>query len=159
MDELLAFWLKLATIFLFSIVKYGFGLFTAINLDTGILPSILANLAGGAIGLLLFINFGSFITKKYYSYRYKNKPHQRFSGWNRFLVRVRKYMGLFGIAFLSPILLTLPVGAMMALQITTNKTKIFIYMFSGCILWSSIFFLLSLYLDTNLYDVVLSIFS
>jgi hypothetical protein len=134
-------------------------LFTAINLDTGILPSILANLSGGAIGLLIFINFGSFITKKYYALRYKNKVYQKFNNWNRFLVKVRRSMGLWGISILSPILLTLPVGAMLALQITSNKTKIFIYMFSCCILWSSIFFFLSLYLDINLYEVVMSYFT
>ena len=157
--DLVAYWSKLITIFLFSIVKYGLGLFTAINLDTGIFPSILANLAGGAIGLLIFINFGSFITKKYYALRYKNKIYQKFNNWNRFLVRVRCSMGLWGISILSPILLTLPVGAMLALQITRSKTKIFIYMFSCCILWSSIFFFLSLYLDINLYEVVMSYFT
>lgn len=157
--DLVAYWSKLITIFLFSIVKYGLGLFTAINLDTGIFPSILANLAGGAIGLLIFINFGSFITKKYYALRYKNKVYQKFSNWNRFLVKVRRRMGLMGISILSPILITLPVGAMLALQITSSKTKIFIYMFSCCILWSSIFFILSLYLDINLYEVVMSYFS
>lgn len=157
--DLVAYWSKLITIFLFSIVKYGLGLFTAINLDTGILPSILANLAGGAIGLLIFINFGSFITKKYYALRYKNKVYQKFNNWNRFLVKVRRSMGLWGISILSPILLTLPVGAMLALQITSNKTKIFIYMFSCCILWSSIFFFLSLYLDINLYEVIMSYFT
>ena len=156
--DLVAYWSKLVTIFLFSIVKYGLGLFTAINLDTGILPSILANLAGGAIGLLIFINFGSFITKKYYEIRYRNRAYVRFSNWNKFLVRVRQRMGLLGISFLSPILLTLPVGAMLALQITANKTKIFVYMFSCCIFWSSVFFFLSLYLDINLYDVIMGYF-
>lgn len=71
--DLVAYWSKLITIFLFSIVKYGLGLFTAINLDTGIFPSILANLAGGAIGLLIFINFGSFITKNTMPYDIKIK--------------------------------------------------------------------------------------
>lgn len=157
--DIISYWSKLVTIFLFSIVKYGLGLFTAINLDTGILPSIMANLAGGAIGLLIFINFGSFVTKKYYAIRYKSKPYPRFNQWNKFLVKVRKSMGLLGISILSPILLTLPVGAMLALQITSNKTKIFIYMFSCCILWSSLFFFLSLYLDINLYEVIMSYFA
>jgi hypothetical protein len=157
--DIVSYWSKLVTIFLFSIVKYGLGLFTAINLDTGILPSILANLAGGAIGLLIFINFGSFVTKKYYAIRYKNKPYHRFNQWNKFLVKVRRNMGLVGISILAPILLTLPVGTMLALQITTNKTKIFIYMFSCCILWSSLFFFLSLYLDINLYEVIMSYFA
>ncbi|MBL7790320.1 MAG: hypothetical protein JNL75_10875 [Chitinophagales bacterium] len=157
--DIVAYWSKLITIFLFSIVKYGLGLFTAINLDTGIIPSILANLAGGAIGLLIFINFGSFITKKYYEVKYRNNTYHRFNRWNKFLVKVRRSMGLFGISFLSPILLTLPVGAMLALQITDNKTKIFIYMFSCCIFWSSVFFFLSLYLDINLYEVIMSYFT
>lgn len=157
--DVVSYWSKLVTIFLFSIVKYGLGLFTAINLDTGILPSILANLAGGAIGLLIFINFGSFITKKYYEIKFRNKTYHRFNRWNKFLVKVRKSMGLLGIAFLSPILLTLPVGTMLALQITGNKMKIFVYMFACCIFWSSVFFILSLYLDINLYDVIMSYFT
>lgn len=157
--DLVAYWSKLVTIFLLSIVKYGFGLFTAINLDTGIIPSIIANLAGGAIGLLLFINFGEWITRKYYEIKYRNRPYHRFNSWNKFLLKVRKNMGLVGIAFLSPILLTLPVGVMLALQITANKRKIFVYMFSACIIWSSIFFVLSYILDINLFDVIINYFS
>ena len=141
--DLLAYWSKLTTIFLLSIIKYGLGLFTAVNLNTGFLPSILANLAGGAIGLILFINFGKWITLKYYEIKYKNKTYKRFSGWNKFLLKVRKRMGLKGISFLSPILLTLPVGVMLALQITASKRKIFLYMFSSCIFWSAVFFVLS----------------
>lgn len=157
--EIVSYWSKLLTIFLLSIIKYGLGLFTAINLDTGILPSIIANLAGGAIGLILFINFGHWITKKYYAIRYRNKSYHRFNSWNKFLVKVRKKMGLLGISILSPILLTLPVGVMLALQITANKRKIFVYMFACCILWSSIFFILSYLVEDNLYDLLMHYFS
>jgi hypothetical protein len=133
--DALSQWSQIVVIVLLSIFKYGIGIFSAINSSIGFWPSILVNLIGGGIGILLFIHFGYWITKKYYDYKFKKDKYKRFSWWNRFLVNVKRKFGLIGIAIFSPILLTIPVGVMLALQITANKYKIFRYIFGGCIFY------------------------
>jgi hypothetical protein len=147
--EALSQWSQIVIIVLLSIFKYGFGIFSAINSSIGFWPSILANLIGGGIGILMFIHFGYWITIKYYQIRYKNKPKNKFNWWNRFLVFVKRRFGLTGIAIFSPIILTIPVGVMLALQITADKHKIFKYIFGGCILWSALFFILNQFIDLS----------
>lgn len=147
--EAVSEWWQVVIIVSLSIFKYGFGIFSAINSSIGFWPSILANLIGGGIGILLFIHFGYWITLKYFEYRYQKNSYKRFSWWNRFLVTLKRKFGLIGIAFFSPIILTIPVGVMLALQITANKYKIFRYIFGGCIFWTCIFFILNQYIDLS----------
>lgn len=147
--DALSQWSQIVVIVLLSIFKYGFGIFSAVNSSIGFWPSILANLIGGGIGILLFIHFGYWITLKYYEIRYRTKTYHRFSWWNRFLVKLKRKFGLIGIAFFSPIILTIPVGVMLALQITANKYKIFKYIFGGCIFWTCVFFILNQFIDLS----------
>lgn len=147
--DALSQWSQIVVIVLLSIFKYGFGIFSAVNSSIGFWPSIIANLVGGGIGILLFIHFGYWITKNYYRIRYKNKTYKRFNWWNKFLVKLKRKFGLIGIALFSPILLTIPVGVMLALQITANKLKIFKYIFGGCIFWTAIFFILNQFIDLS----------
>jgi hypothetical protein len=56
------------------------------------------------------------------------------------LVKVRQHAGLTGIAFLTPIFLSIPVGVLLALDLTTHKAKIVYSMVASCIFWSAVFF-------------------
>lgn len=149
--DYLSNWSQIILIVLISILKYGLGIFTAINSSLGFWPSIIANMAGGGIGVFIFTFLGSIIKKKYIAFRYKNKKPKRFSRWNRFLIHFRNRFGLVGIAFLSPILLTIPVGVILSLQITENKIKIFFYIYTGCLIWSWVFFLIHHFFNLKIF--------
>lgn len=144
-------WAQIAIIVLVSIFKYGIGIFTAINSSLGFWTSIVSNMIGGGIGVFMFTYLGSFIKKIYIKFRYKNKKPIIFNKWNRFLIRFRRNFGLIGIAILSPIILTIPVGVILSLQITDNKVKIFFYIFSGCLIWSWIFFLIHHFFNIKIF--------
>jgi len=61
-------------------------------------------------------------------------------GWHRrSLVKVRSRYGLIGIAFLTPIILTVPIGTFLANSMTKDKRDVLIYMFISFSFWSVIF--------------------
>jgi hypothetical protein len=142
-------WVQILLIFLLSIVKYGFGLFTAVNSNLGWWKSILANLVGGAIGVWMFTYFGTII-KQWWNRRTGAKPIDKTSFWYQFQMILKDRFGLIGIAILSPIILTIPVGVVLALQLTNNRKKIFFYIYAGCIVWSAIFYAVGYFLDFHI---------
>ena len=135
------YWTEIFTIFFLSTVKFGFGLISAVYFEVEKPHAFIANILGGALGVYLYTFFGSIIKKTYLSIRYKKTTPKKFSKWNRAMIHFRKRFGMLGIALLSPVLLSIPVGVILAIQITNSKLKIFLFMFSGCLFWSLIFFL------------------
>ena len=61
-----------------------------------------------------------------------------FTKRNRRLVTIFRKYGLFGIAFLTPVLLSIPIGTIVANSFEPKKRKIFIYMFISILFWSTL---------------------
>ena len=59
-----------------------------------------------------------------------------FSRFSRTLVKIRQSYGLPGIAVLTPVFLTVPVGAFMAASLTSNKKQIALQMGMAFLGWS-----------------------
>jgi len=125
-------------IFLTSTVKFALCSSTVVAANMGISGTV-SNVLGGFAGILLFTYLGSKI-RVWLIHRFPNKFGRRFSKGSRFLVKVRKHSGLAGIAFLTPIILSIPVGVMIALDLTTHKSKIIYSMGVSCIFWAAVFF-------------------
>ncbi|CAN5394683.1 hypothetical protein BH11BAC2_BH11BAC2_23420 [soil metagenome] len=67
----------------------------------------------------------------------KSGPEKRvFSSNSRKIVKVWKTYGLMGIAFLTPVILSIPIGTVIANSFEGNRKKIFVYMFFSILLWS-----------------------
>jgi membrane protein YqaA with SNARE-associated domain len=121
-----------------STVKFGFVASTVVAANLGI-PGTVANLIGGIAGIFLFVQIDEFAQNwliKTFPKKFKNK----FSKRTRFLVRVKQTFGLAGIAFLTPIVLSIPVGVFFAMDLTTNKKKVLINMIIACIFWAAVFY-------------------
>jgi hypothetical protein len=67
------------------------------------------------------------------------KPKKVFSKRARMMVRIKTKYGLVGIALLSPLIISLPVGVFLAMRYFKNKKKVFVYMLGGVIIWSLIY--------------------
>jgi hypothetical protein len=66
-----------------------------------------------------------------------SKPAKKiFTRRNRKVVRIWRKYGLFGIAFLTPVFLSIPIGTILANSLVDNRRKIIIYMFFSLLLWS-----------------------
>lgn len=61
-----------------------------------------------------------------------------FTKRNRRIIRIWKKYGLAGIAFVTPCIISIPVGTIVANSFVKNKKKIFLYMFISIVCWSLI---------------------
>lgn len=64
------------------------------------------------------------------------KKKKIFSASSRRFVRIWRKYGLLGLAFLTPVVISIPIGTIVANAFESNKTKIFIYMFFSILFWS-----------------------
>ncbi len=66
-------------------------------------------------------------------------PQKIFSKRSRKFVRIWRKYGLIGVAFLTPVLFSIPIGTIIANSFENNKQKIFVYMFLSIVFWSVTF--------------------
>jgi hypothetical protein len=127
-----------ATIFLMSIAKFGVTSIAVMAAGMGV-GGVVANLTGGIAGVLIFTYLGSAFSR-WLAQQYPNRYGKKFSKRTRFLVRVKKSFGLGGIALLTPVVLSIPVGVLFSLSFTQNRRKVFWGMTASCLLWGLVFF-------------------
>lgn len=143
-------------IFLGSIVKFSMGSLTAIAANLGLSGS-LANVIGGIIGIVIFTYLGSYM-QEYLVKKYPRRFGRKFTKSNRLLVRVKQKFGLNGVAALTPIALSIPVGVMFALTLTHDKKKILISMVVSTLIWATLLFMPYFLFDINIVEVIRKIF-
>jgi len=139
-------------IFLGSIVKFSMGSLAAIAANLG-LGGSLANIIGGIIGIVLFTYLGGYM-QDYLVKKFPKRFGRRFTSSNRFLVRIKQKFGLGGIAALTPIVLSIPVGVLFALALTHDKKKILVSMLASMFFWATILFLPYFLFDINVVDII-----
>lgn len=106
-------------------VYLGYGLFRAIMITT----------LGGVLGFFIFFKFGLIIYRWYSSlFRQKNKP--KFSRKNRIIVKIKSKYGLWGLAILTPCLLSIPIGAFLASRYYSKDKRTFPIFIVFIIIWS-----------------------
>jgi hypothetical protein len=121
------------------------------------LGGALSNIIGGIIGVVLFTYLGSFI-QEYFVQKFPKRFGRKFTRSNRFLVSIKQKFGLGGIAALTPIFLSIPVGVLFALALTHDKKKILLSMLVSVFFWASVFFVPYFAFHINIIDIVRSVF-
>lgn len=139
-----------------SIVKFSMGTLTAIAADLG-LGGSLANVIGGIIGIVLFTYLGG-VMQDWMVKKFPKTFGRKFTRTNRMLVHVKQKFGLGGIAVLTPIVLSIPVGVMFALSLTHDKRKILLSMIGAMLFWATALFLPYFLFDINIMEWVRSLF-
>ena len=72
-----------------------------------------------------------------YSYVTMNQPEKKiFTKKSRRIVRIWKKYGLIGIALLTPILLSIPVGTFIASRLVPQRSTVILYMLFALLFWS-----------------------
>lgn len=114
-------------------LAYGFSFFEAVVITS----------LGGFSGVLLFVTLSDVILKKYKEQKYKKenveapkKKKKIFSKKNRLIIHVKQRFGLVGIATLTPLLFSIPIGCFLAVRYFKNKQRVIIYMFASILFWS-----------------------
>ena len=125
-------------LFISSALKYSFAAFAVLAGNMGPWGTF-SNVLGGIVGIVAFTVFGDYL-KKFLISRNPKKYGMRFTKYTRKLVFIKKYIGLGGLAFITPILLSIPLGVSLALVLTSNERKIITYMILSLFFWALVFF-------------------
>ena len=98
-----------------------------------LLQTIILSISGGVFGILFFSIFSKPLKKIFPVIKKKKK------GMTDVLVIkiIRKY-GLIGLTIISPVLLSIPVGTLLALHLFPNKKKTIFYLIISVVMWSLI---------------------
>lgn len=128
----------------FAGTKYAMAILFIFSYNFSFWESVLLATGGGMLGVFFFSYFGDAMRTIWHRF-YPPKPVTKtvINKRRRFIVRIRQKYGLAGIALLTPFILTVPVGVLIAGTFYKNKLQVFSYMFASFTFWS--FLLCSLY--------------
>jgi hypothetical protein len=148
MNELL----KILSVFLTCSFAFKIGFPTAmIAFEMNFVKVILVTCGGGIAGNILFTYISAAIIRAIHNFRAKrNLIHKKkiFNKFNRRVIRVKQRFGLAGIAFITPMFLSTPVGAFIAERFYRDKKKIILYLCISTVLWAfSLYFIITLFYD------------
>lgn len=129
--------LKAIPVYFSSMLKFIFGPLGGFAAGLELVTTILVTVAGMMTVVFSFTYAGTWIREKII-HRFFGK-RKRFTQNNRKFVRIWKKYGLFGVAALTPVLLTPIGGTLLALSSGSPKEKIIIFMFISASVWSVVF--------------------
>jgi hypothetical protein len=128
--------LKMLTVILWSAVKYIVGIGFAIGFGYNLIETLLLTVGGGMLGVVVYLYLWTFILGIYHRYFPKKVKPIKFSKNKRRLVTIIKKYEVWGIAFLTPMILTPPLGTILASTIEPNKWRIKLIMFISFCFWT-----------------------
>jgi hypothetical protein len=128
--------LKMLTVMLWSAVKYIVGISFAIGFGFSPIEILILTIGGGMLGVLVYLYLWALILSIFYRFFPKKPKPIKFKFLTRKLVVfIRKYE-VWGIAFLTPLLLTPPLGTILAASIEPNKWRIKMIMLLSFSFWT-----------------------
>src|ERR1044072_4939447 len=128
--------LKIVTVILLSSFKFIVGISTAILYDFNQLEILVLCVGGGMFGVIVSLYAWENILKLYHRYFPRKPKPVKFSKWKRRLVHFIKKYEVWGIALLSPILLSIPLGTILSAAIEHDKWRIKFIMFCSLCFWT-----------------------
>jgi hypothetical protein len=138
--------IQFVLLFLLCTVKFVVGLpaaYAAFNL--GFLELTLFGSLAGLTGVSAFMFFSDYLFRFWDAFRIrffppkKNVKRKIFSRSSRFYVKIIRKYGLAGIAFITPTIISIPVGTLLARRLYPDRKKVFLYLLASVVLWSLTF--------------------
>ncbi len=158
--------LKIIQVFLLASVKYVVTFPFAILIGLNFQQTLIAVTLGGIAGFFFFYHFSGFAIKRFhhvktflrkyipYSIRLKYRQfliwrktltgEKVFSRRNRLIVSFRAKFGLAGIIILSPVILSIPIGAFLLNKYYSKNKLARPYMVLSIISWTAVFVVFAL---------------
>lgn len=156
---------KLIQVLFISGIKFLFAPLISIGYGFNYFQTAGITAAGGILGILFFYFLSRWIIRQYYKYcpvvfsyfsgekveqakkilNCQDIPKKKFTRKNRLIINIRKKYGFLGIILLTPVLLSIPIGAFLAQKYYSKRNNVLVYMSISVVLWSffisSVFFL------------------
>jgi uncharacterized membrane protein len=133
---------EIIAVFLLSTVKFVFGAVPmALSMGFPFFEAVTITSLGGFTGVTFFVLMSDklmmYLKKRNAFRHHQNQSAKKiFTRRNKTIVKVKHRYGLPGIALLTPLLLSIPIGCFIAVRYFKNKHQILIYMFCSILFWS-----------------------
>ena len=139
---------KILGLLAFSTLKFFFSPSAALLAGYSFFETIFITVVGGYTGFVLFFFAGKAMVAWFHRV-FKRKKKKLFNKRNRMIVKIKAKYGLMGIAVLTPLLLSIPVGALLASYYFPRAKRTLPIFFICLVIWSFILTSLwSLFIDT-----------
>ncbi len=122
---------KYLSVIAISMLKFAGGPLTGLAIKLSWIETAICSVLGMMLTVSLIVFSGDFIRKIFR----KDKP-KKFTKMTRYGVKIRQKFGLAGIAFLTPILFTPPVGAALSVAFRYDKRAILLQMLISAMAWA-----------------------
>jgi hypothetical protein len=93
-------------------------------------------MSGGITGVIVFTYLGAIISKKLSKYHFFKIKYKTI----RKLIKLKNGYGLMGIAFITPVVISIPVGCIFSASIEHNKLRVIRIQAMSVIIWSAVLF-------------------
>lgn len=164
----IAYWLKIIEVGLIASVKFMFAPFEAERYHFTFWESFAMTTIGGLVGIYVFYYAGSKVTtwwrhivalvKSIFIRKpvkeIECKPRKIFTRGRRFIIGIKMKFGLAGVAFVTPCLISIPIGTIVAANFYRKKRGVMIYFIVSLILWSFLLNGIAHYLRLSQYIVI-----
>jgi hypothetical protein len=156
-----AYLIKLVSVLLWSAFKYLVGFFIAIGSPPhfGFFETVITNVGGGMLGVIAYLYVWEYWVALWKKWK---KPDTiegvRMTKRKRWIVKFIARYEIYGIIILTPLILTPPLGTVLAAMVEPNKWKIKIYMLIAFLSWTIIFYMLYEVFGIKLDEVVGNLF-
>lgn len=124
---------KFALVYPTTVLAFHFTFFEA----------LLFGLTSGMAGVYFFVYAGDFFMKqaaKLFPKREKKTKRKVFTKRNRQIIYVKNRYGLIGISLISPVLISIPIGCLIAVRFFHNKKQILWHMAAAVLFWTIVMY-------------------
>jgi len=135
--EFLELAFQIFSIVLLTMLKFAAGPIGSYSVAFPMWLSIILTVVGMMTAVLLFTYLGDFIRDRIFSNYFRST--KSFSKRNRMIVKVWKKYGVYGVAFLTPVVFTPIPGTLVLVSFKTPNKVIFSSMLVSAIFWSFVF--------------------
>ncbi len=132
-------WGEFISIYLLSTTKFLLGIAGALALDIPWIDAFLITSFGGISGVIFYLFVMKLIVR--FIEKRAQKVKIKFNKWRRFLIALKQRGGLLGIAILTPLILSIPVGIALSVSLGSSKRRILIFHISSVLIWSLLIFI------------------
>ena len=152
------YFLKLATVFFVAGIKYFWATPYSFGMRLNVWETLISMEAGGILGFLFYYYIFGFLFKELkllwpIVYRFtpilfkvrfemwlirrqlKKSTARKFTHRNKIIVKVRRLYGMWGIVILSPVVLSIPVGALLGFKYFKHNHHFIPYMLLSIAVW------------------------
>lgn len=132
---------EIISVILLSSVKFSIGgVPLAIFLKFSFIKAVITTSAGGILGVIVFNFISEWIIhtgKKITNQKPGTGKKKIFTWQNKLIISTKNKMGLAGLAIITPLFLSIPLGVFLAVRYYKNRKKVIAYM-AGAVITCSI---------------------